>query len=317
MAKKSKKSSINGSHPSPNPLNDAAAPMPNIWAIGDVQGCYEQLVALLNHPEIRQDPHCKFWFAGDIINRGPGSLKTLQLIMSLGDRAITVLGNHDIHLLSVAAGIRRVQRMDTLDEILNAKHKKDYIDWLRHRPLAHFEHNHLMVHAGVMQDWTAEQTISYANEVSEILQSKQWRQQIIHLFGNSPNRWSPDLKGARRHRVIVNALTRMRMCRTDGTMDFNYKGSPALHPEIDQAKVLPWFELPNRKTQDTTIIFGHWSALGLLIRPHLLALDTGCVWGGRLTAIRLHDRKLIQIPYCSRLPQTTATAAATAWAQRP
>lgn len=272
--------------------------MPNIWAVGDIQGCYDQLKSLLNHPEIKGDPNCKLWFAGDIINRGKGSLKTLKRIMELGDRAITILGNHDIHCLAVAAGFRKEHPTDTINEILKSKHRDDYIDWLRHRPLAHYDYEHLMVHAGVMQPWSAEKTMELAEEVSnKVLKDKNWRQKLADVFGNEPNYWDDSFKGAKRRRVVINSLTRMRMCQLDGSMDFNYKGAPQLHPYYDEEKILPWFELPNRQASDTTIVFGHWSTLGLLIRPHLLSLDTGCVWGGRLTAIRLNDRKLIQIPY--------------------
>lgn len=272
--------------------------MPNIWAIGDVQGCYDQLESLLEHPEIRDDPNCKLWFAGDIINRGKGSLKTIKRIMELGDRAITILGNHDIHCLAVAAGFRKEHSTDTINGILKSKYRDDYIEWLRHRPLAHYEYGHLMVHAGVIQAWTAEKTMELAEEVSKkVLRSNSWQQKLADVFGNEPNYWDDSFKGSKRRRVVINALTRMRMCHLNGSMDFAYKGAPQLHPFHHEEKVLPWFELPNRKTADTTIVFGHWSTLGLLIRPHLLALDTGCVWGGRLTAIRLNDRKLIQIPY--------------------
>lgn len=278
--------------------NFNALNMPNIWAIGDIQGCYDQLDSLLNHPEIKDDPNCKLWFAGDIINRGKGSLKTLKRIIELGDKAITVLGNHDIHCLAVAAGFRKEHPTDTIHEILKSKHRNDYIEWLRQRPLAHYEYDHLMVHAGVMQPWSAEKTMELAEEVSnKVLKEKDWRQKLVDVFGNEPNYWHDSFKGAKRRRVAINALTRMRMCHLDGSMDFAYKGAPQLHPYYDEEKVLPWFELPNRKAADTTIVFGHWSTLGLLIRPHLLSLDTGCVWGGRLTAIRLNDRKLIQIPY--------------------
>ncbi len=272
--------------------------VPNIWAIGDIQGCYDQLNSLLNHPEIKDDPNCKLWFAGDIINRGKGSLKTLKRIMELGDKAITILGNHDIHCLAVAAGFRKEHPTDTISEILKSKHRNDYIDWLRHRPLAHYDYGHLMVHAGVMQPWSADKAIELAEEVSnKVLKDKHWHQKLSEVFGNEPNYWHDSFKGAKRRRVVINSLTRMRMCQLDGSMDFNYKGAPQLHPYYGEEKVLPWFELPNRQASDTTIVFGHWSTLGLLIRPHLLSLDTGCVWGGRLTAIRLNDRKLIQIPY--------------------
>lgn len=279
-------------------LNLLEPTTPNIWVIGDVQGCYQQLQSLLNHPEIRDDPNCKLWFAGDIINRGKGSLETLQCIMELGDKAITILGNHDIHCLAVAAGFRKEHQTDTLADILQSKHRDDYIEWLRHRPLAHYDYEHLMVHAGVMQPWTAEMTMELAEEVSKkTLKADDWQQKLAKLFGNEPNYWDDSFTGNKRRRVVINALTRMRMCHIDGSMDFDYKGAPPMEPPNSKSKTLPWFELPNRQSAHTTVVFGHWSTLGLLIRPNLLALDTGCVWGGSLTALRLNDRKLIQIPY--------------------
>lgn len=266
--------------------------MPTIWAIGDVQGCCDALENLLNLPEIKEDNQAQFWFAGDLINRGPHSLKTLRTIMRLGDRAVCVLGNHDLHLLAVYAGIRRENKSDTIDEILEAPDVEEIIDWLRHRPLAHFEHGHLMVHAGVMAKWDEKKTLKLAGEISAALQSKHWKKYLQKMYGNEPNRWRDSLTGSKRRRVIINALTRMRMCFIDGSMEFGSKDSPS---DNKSDNLLPWFELPNRKTEKTTIIFGHWSTLGLMVRKHLIALDTGCVWGGKLSAIRLSDRKLIQV----------------------
>lgn len=265
---------------------------PTIWAIGDVQGCCDALEELLAHPDIKEDPEAQFWFAGDLINRGPNSLKTIRTIMQLGERAICVLGNHDLHLLAVYAGIRRENKSDTIDEILQAPDAEAIIDWLRHRPLAHFDQEHLIVHAGVMAKWDEKKTLKLAGEISDTLQSKHWKKYLQKMYGNEPNRWRDSLTGSKRRRVIINALTRMRMCFEDGSMEFGSKDAPSTNKSND---IMPWFELPHRKTEKTTIIFGHWSTLGLMIRKHLIALDTGCVWGGKLTAIRLSDRKLIQI----------------------
>ncbi len=265
---------------------------PTIWAIGDVQGCCDALQELLNHPEIKEDEYAQFWFAGDLINRGPHSLKTLRTIMQLGERAVCVLGNHDLHLLAVYAGIRRENKSDTIDEILQAPDVEEIIHWLRHRPLAHFDQNHLMVHAGVMAKWDEKKTLKLAAEVSDALQSKHWQKYLQKMYGNEPNRWRDSLTGSKRRRVIINALTRMRMCFEDVSMEFGSKDSPFDNKSSD---IMPWFELPNRKTEKTTIIFGHWSTLGLMIRKNLIALDTGCVWGGKLSAIRLSDRKLVQV----------------------
>lgn len=266
--------------------------IPTIWAIGDIQGCCHALEELLEHPDIKEDPNAQFWFAGDLINRGPQSLRTLRTIMALGDRAVCVLGNHDLHLLAVYAGIRRENKSDTIDEILQAPDAEEIIQWLRHRPLAHYAHKHLMVHAGVIAKWDLKKTLKLADEISETLRSKHWKKRLQKMYGNEPNRWRDSLTGSKRRRVIINAFTRMRMCFPDGSMEFGSKDSPSLNKHDN---LLPWFELPNRKTEKTTIIFGHWSTLGLMIRKHLIALDTGCVWGGKLSAIRLSDRKLVQI----------------------
>ncbi|ETD72162.1 diadenosine tetraphosphatase [Pelistega indica] len=270
---------------------------PTIWAIGDIQGCCDALDELLMTPELQEDPNAQLWFAGDLINRGPNSLKTLRTIMALGSRAKCVLGNHDLHLLAVYAGIRRENKSDTIDEILLAPDAEEIINWLRQQPLAYYDADHLMVHAGVIAKWDVKKTLKLAEEVSSALRSKNWQKYLAKMYGNEPNRWKESLTGSKRRRVIINALTRMRMCFPDGSMEFGSKEAPSLNKS---SNLMPWFEVPNRKTEKTTIIFGHWSTLGLLIRKHLLSLDTGCVWGGKLSAIRLHDRKLVQIDCKSR-----------------
>lgn len=262
----------------------------NIWAVGDLQGCCKALDALLEQPEIKDDPDCELWFAGDLTNRGPESLRTLRRLIELGDRAVCILGNHDLHLLAVYAGIRRQNKSDTIDDILNAKDARDLINWLRHRPLAHYDHEHLMVHAGVMAKWDLATTLRLANEAAESLRSRDWKKNLQNMYGNEPSQWKESLEGSKRLRVIINALTRIRLCTGKGHMDFASKEAPG-----SDKGLIPWFEVPGRKTIDDTIIFGHWSTLGLLLREHLIALDTGYVWGGKLSAIRLNDRKLIQI----------------------
>lgn len=261
-----------------------------IWAIGDVQGCHRALQTLLAHPEIRDDTNARFWFCGDLINRGPHSLQTLQTVMDLGDRAVTVLGNHDLHLLGVAAGIRNLSKSDTIQDILDAPNADVYINWIRHQPLAHYEHGHLLVHAGVLPQWSTDQTLALAAEVEHALQSDDWKDRLCRMYGNKPHIWDDNLEGHKRLRAIINALTRMRLCTAEGHMEFKHKGEPAISNGY-----MPWFDVPNRKASDTTIVFGHWSALGLLLRPRLIGLDTGCVWGRKLTAVRLHDRKLVQV----------------------
>ncbi len=261
-----------------------------IWMIGDLQGCCTSLNNLLEHADIAADTRARFWFAGDLVNRGPDSLQTLRTIMSLGERATCVLGNHDIHMLAVAAGIRKPGKSDTFNDVLAAPDADGIIDWLRHRPLLHREHGHILVHAGILAPWSAERAEELAREVEHALRSPRWRSALEKIYGNEPEYWSDDLEAGKRLRVIVNAMTRMRMCRRDGSIDFSHKGAPDTHGEL-----VPWFDVPGRVLDDHTVVFGHWSTLGLMIRPDAICLDTGCVWGRQLTALRLHDHKLVQI----------------------
>lgn len=265
-------------------------PQPVVWAIGDVQGCHQCLQMLLAHPDIDQGPHVQFWFCGDLVNRGPDSRGTLDTVMGLGRRAVAVLGNHDLHLLGVAAGVRTLGKTDTISSILEGPDAHHYIDWLRHRPMAHYDHQHLMVHAGVLPAWSVSKTLELAAEVEAALRSNDWQYYLRKMYGNKPHRWDDALSGRKRLRIIINALTRMRMCTTNGDLDFQHKGKPG-----DNDQYRPWFEVPGRAAENDTIVFGHWSALGLLQRPHLIGLDTGCVWGRELSAMRLHDRKLVQV----------------------
>jgi bis(5'-nucleosyl)-tetraphosphatase (symmetrical) len=265
--------------------------IPTIWVIGDVQGCNEPLQRLLAHPEVASDPTARFWFAGDLVNRGPNSLGTLRTIIALGNRATVILGNHDLHLLAVAAGVRKPGKSDTLNDILDAPDSRQLIDWVRTCPLAHVEHNHLLVHAGVLAKWSVEKTVQLASEVQQALRGPQWQTMLSNIFGNEPTLWKDKYDGYKRLRVIVNALTRMRMCTPDGHMEFGHKGPPGNEPDL-----LPWFDVPGRATRSATVVFGHWSTLGLMVRPDAVCLDTGCVWGRHLTAMRLHDHRIIQVP---------------------
>jgi bis(5'-nucleosyl)-tetraphosphatase (symmetrical) len=249
-------------------MTTQAAP---IWMIGDLQGCCESLQRLL-------------------VNRGPSSLATLRTIMSLGDRATCVLGNHDIHLLAVAAGIRKPGRSDTFQDILAAPDADGIIDWLRHRPLMHRDNRYILVHAGVLAPWSADQALELAHEVEKALRGPRWKQALEQIYGNDPRGWDDRLEGGRRLRVIVNAMTRMRMCTRDGQMDFSHKDAPD-----PKSGLVPWFDVPGRVIEEETVVFGHWSTLGLMIRPDAICLDTGCVWGRQLTALRQHDHKLVQI----------------------
>ena len=270
-----------------------------IWAIGDIQGCSAALDALLAHPKLAKQDDARFWFAGDLTNRGPDSAGTLRRIRSLGERAVTVLGNHDIHLLAMAAGIRKPGKSVTFVDVLKAPDAQELIDWLRHQPLAHYENGHLMVHAGVLPQWSVSQTLEYASEVQEALRSDDWRNKLENMYGNEPSRWRSDLGRNKRMRITVNALTRIRMCTRKGRMEFTHKGAPSAGGDL-----LPWFDLPKRATHDeAVIIFGHWSTLGLMMRPDVVCLDTGCIWGRQLTAMRLDDRKVVQIEASSLVPQ--------------
>ncbi|MFT0851458.1 symmetrical bis(5'-nucleosyl)-tetraphosphatase [Achromobacter sp. F4_2707] len=263
---------------------------PPIWMIGDLQGCNDALQRLLDHPDIAADRNARFWFAGDLVNRGPDSLKTLRTIMSLGDRATCVLGNHDFHLLAIAAGFKKPGKSDTFDEILAAPDAEGILDWVRHRPLLHREHNHIMVHAGILPPWSATQAQELAREVETAMRGPRWATALEKIYGNEPNYWDKNLENGKRLRVIVNAMTRMRMCTPDGRMDFSHKHAPD-----SKGGLVPWFDVPGRVIEDETIVFGHWSTLGLMIRPDAICLDTGCVWGRQLTALRLHDHKLVQV----------------------
>lgn len=261
--------------------------MKDIWVFGDIQGCAQALKNLLARPELQNG---ELWFAGDLVNRGPDSLGALRQIIALGARAKVVLGNHDLHLLAVAAGVRKQSKSDTLSAILNAADASELIDWLRHRPLMVRARQHVLVHAGILPAWTIDQAEQLAHEIEAALQGPNWRQAMHDLYGEKPLIWNDNLTGSKRMRIIVNALTRMRFCKeSDGSLDFEQKGKPKT---INGLR--PWFEIPGRRDPNETIVFGHWSALGLKIRPDVICLDTGCVWGRSLTALCLQDHRIIQ-----------------------
>ncbi|AUT60280.1 symmetrical bis(5'-nucleosyl)-tetraphosphatase [Paraburkholderia terrae] len=266
---------------------------PPALAFGDLQGCRAQFQQLLAKAAPPAD--APLWFAGDLINRGGESLATLRDIIEMGDRAVPVLGNHDLHLLAVYAGIRKSKKGDTIDEILAAPDVDDLIEWVRHRPLAHFENDMLLVHAGVVPQWDAALTMELADELHRALIARDWKETLAGLYGNKPDRWTKDLKGIDRMRVTCTALTRMRFCNADGTMDFTTSGGLDTAPK----GCMPWFDVPGRKTEDITVVCGHWAALGLMIRDNLIGLDSGCVWGEQLSAVYLAedpaDRKVVQV----------------------
>jgi bis(5'-nucleosyl)-tetraphosphatase (symmetrical) len=259
-----------------------------IYVIGDLQGCYDPFRHLLD--ELAFDPDKdKLWLTGDLVNRGPKSLKTLRFVKSLGDSAISVLGNHDLHLLALAAGsVRDGARFDTLRKTLRAKDRDELLDWLRHRPLAHYDKSldTLLVHAGTYPGWSVKKTLARAAEVETELRSKRHEVFLGKMYGNTPSSWSGNLTGYKRLRFIVNCLTRMRMLTPKMHLNFSHSGSPWRA----RKSLVPWYDFPGVQRTDTRIVFGHWSQLGLIVLPDLIGLDTGCIWGRQLTAVRLDKR---------------------------
>ncbi len=262
-----------------------------LYAIGDLQGCLSPLERLLER--IAFDPgRDRLWFVGDLVNRGPDSLGCLRFVRSLGNGAVTVLGNHDLHLLCVAAGVEKPRPRDTLDAVLGAADRDELLDWLRCRPLMHVEGAFAMVHAGLVPQWSIEKARALAGEVETVMQGPQWRRFLGRLYGNEPARWDDCLAGDDRLRAIVNAMTRLRVCTREAAMDLAFKGEPG----EKRSHRIPWFEMPSRASASHTIVCGHWSALGLHVGQKVLSLDSGCVWGRALTAVRLGDRRLWQVP---------------------
>lgn len=265
------------------------------YAIGDLQGCHASLLRLLD--ELKFDPAAdRLWFVGDLVNRGPDSLAALRLVKGLGDAAVSVLGNHDLHLLLLAEGFGRPQKGDTLDAVLAAPDRDELLHWLRRQKLAWCERGFLMIHAGVLPGWSVDDALARAAEAEAALQGPRFRDFFAQMYGNTPVAWDDGLEGVERLRMIVNAFTRLRYCSPAGEMEFHHKGAPGTQP----AGWLPWFEVPGRRSTNVTCITGHWSTLGLVNRQDLIALDTGCLWGGRMTAVRLEDRQVFSVP----CPQT-------------
>ena len=274
------------------------------FLIGDVQGCDTALSRLL--AECGFSPsRDHLVLLGDLVNRGPESLAVLRRLRALEGSATCLLGNHDLHLLAVAAGVRRLHRSDTFGEILDDPGREGWLAWLRNRPLAHVECGWLCVHAGVPVPWDAAQTLACAGEVEAVLKSEALDAFLPQMYGDEPASWDDALQGAERLRFIVNALTRMRFARADGTLELKTKeGAGAAPPGY-----LPWFDVPGRRTAGTPVAFGHWSTLGLVQRPDLLALDSGCVWGGCLTAARVDGGRceLLQV-HCEQAQRPGAQA---------
>lgn len=259
------------------------------YAIGDIQGCYEAFQRLLD--TIAFDPaKDTLWLAGDLINRGPDSLSTMRLILSLQDNIVAILGNHDLHFLAASHNLRSLSRSDTLSELLNADDCYEFVEWLSHCPLLHHdkELGYAMVHAGIPPQWTLKQAKRYAREVEAVLQSDKRFRFYREMYGNEPSQWHDDLNGMARLRLITNYFTRMRFCSASGVLDLSNKQATS-----SDNRMKPWFEHPERLTAHKRIVFGHWAALeGQCSAANAFALDTGCVWGGSLTAMRLEDQQL-------------------------
>lgn len=258
------------------------------YAIGDIQGCEVELQRLLEH--LRFDPAAdRLWFAGDLVNRGPGSLGVLRLVRSLDACAVVVLGNHDLHLLAVAAGNAKHGKKSTLDAVLQAPDRDELLEWLRQRPLLHHDaaRGYTLIHAGLPPQWTLAQAQTCARELEEVLRGPDYRDFLTLMYGNEPDRWDPTLSGIARLRFITNCLTRLRYCTPDGALALKEKRPLASCPP----GLVPWFQCPERQSREARIIFGHWSALGYWDRDNVFGIDSGCLWGGHLTALRVRKTK--------------------------
>ena len=266
-----------------------------IYAIGDIQGCYDELIQLLEKINYK-DGKDQLWFTGDLVNRGPKSLQTLRMIRAMGANATVVLGNHDLHLLATAYDHLKPGRKDTLDDILGAPDRAELLEWLRFRPLIHADNtlDLTMVHAGLHPDWSIEKARSLAQEVESVLRSDKHISFYKHMYGDKPRTWSDGLSNWARLRFITNIFTRMRYCDKAGKMSMNTKGAPGTQPK----GLHPWFDIKTRRSKNDRIIFGHWSTLALLNSypyKNVYPLDTGCLWGGRLTAMRIDKKPFTRI----------------------
>ena len=273
------------------------------YAIGDIQGCYDSLQRLLAC--IRFDPrHDRLWLAGDLVNRGPKSLEVLRWARDLGDRVVAVLGNHDIHLLMRAAGVSGKKKRETLKPIIQAPDRDELLGWLRSRPLFHAEDGFAMVHAGLHPRWTVEEAAALSDEISAVLRADDWRFRVVRLSSPSDLAWRKGLSRDRAIRMAIGILTKIRICDPDGDSCSGYTGPPSGAPQ----GYVPWFDVPGACWTDHTVIFGHWASLGLKVHERYISLDSGCVWGGKLSAVRLDDREVFQVDSVETAMTTTKIA---------
>ena len=260
------------------------------YAFGDIQGCLTPLQKLLDR--IRFDPSSdRLWFVGDLVNRGPHSLEVLRFIKGLEGCCVVVLGNHDLHLLAIHCGVAQIRKQDTIQPVLEAPDVEELLDWLRCQSMLHREGDYVLVHAGILPQWSVDQAVGLAGEVEDALRSDQYHTLLPFIYRSEETRWSDDMPSPSRLGAITNVLTRMRMCSQEGLIDLAFKGPPDQAP----AGLSPWFHLPPRTRRTETVICGHWSALGVCVEEGMIALDGGCVWGHELACLRLEDRKLYTI----------------------
>jgi bis(5'-nucleosyl)-tetraphosphatase (symmetrical) len=259
------------------------------YVIGDVQGCFDELQELVEYISFNPKKD-QLWFVGDLVNRGPQSLETLRWVKSLGNSAVTVLGNHDLHLLAAHAGAKEISRTSSLQSALQARDINALVEWLRCQPLIQYNKqlNFAMVHAGLAPQWSVKDAIRYAKEVEIVLRSNKYKDFLYNMYGDQPNQWDGRLKGWNRLRTITNFMTRVRYCTNKGVMSFTDKGPPG----SQSTGMKPWYEITQRKSQDTTVVFGHWSTLGYVNDYNIISTDTGCLWGGQLTAIKIELESL-------------------------
>ena len=260
------------------------------YAIGDIQGCMGALHRLLDHIKFDQAQD-RLWFVGDLVNRGPDSLEVLRFVKNLGTSAVTVLGNHDIHLLALWSQITQPGRKDTLQPILSAPDVEELLNWLRFRPLLHAENGFVMIHAGILPSWSITQATALAREVEEALQRDNFQEVLPAIYFRKSVKHSAKMSTTERLGLTANVLTRLRVCTKEGIPEFSFKGPPTEAPP----GYFPWFQIPNRATRNENIIFGHWSALGIVKEKHIVALDGGCVWGRKLVTMRLEDRQFFRV----------------------